>query len=85
MLWAVLLIPGPFYSIWRRVGVSRNCTLCSLPMVSRDSNAGKLAIQKMNAELGMIAPSAKDDIKVSFGNEKPAEPKVKKPVDPDAW
>jgi hypothetical protein len=38
-VWFVLLIPGPIYSIWRRVGRSYGCGFCKgnllLPLYSR--------------------------------------------------
>lgn len=85
-LWVTLLIPGPFYSMWRRFGVARVCTQCGKPsMVRKNSNAGRMAEQKLNAALGMYVPQQKDDIRVSFGNERAEQPKVKKPVDPDQF
>jgi hypothetical protein len=42
MIWSVLLIPGPFYSIWRRTGPERGCASCkSQDLIPETSLAGK--------------------------------------------
>lgn len=43
-IWTVLLVPGPFYSLWRRVPAIRRCPHCHREggMVSLMSDAGKI-------------------------------------------
>ncbi len=91
LLWTVLLIPGPFYSIWRRVGgVSKQCPHCNLPTLAKpNTDAALIARRKFDVELGIIPRTPKKEEKKdelsSFGNERPAQPVNKKPVNPDEW
>lgn len=97
-LWTVLLFPGPFYSLWRRSGVSQDCPNCHMPvLVKLKSDVGWLTKRKFDMELGLIAPKKVEEaVPVVEVKETPAaepepepEPKApilpKKPVDPDAW
>lgn len=91
LLWSVLLLPGPLYSIWRRTGRSKQCPHCGVPMlVKLTSDAGWLARRRFDVELGLIKiPPVPDRpaTPVSFGGGKGPEVKqeTKKPVDPDRW
>ena len=42
-IWLVLLVPGPFYSVYRRVPAIRRCTHCGgSKMISLRSDKGKI-------------------------------------------
>jgi hypothetical protein len=92
-IWALVLIPGPFYSIWRRVGIKRECSHCNVPtLVKLNSEQGQLARRKMDIELGLIQVKKPEEKKVeetkpvvAFGNDRPAERVTKKPVNPEEW
>lgn len=87
-LWTVLLIPGPFYSVWRRAGVDKTCANCGRQqaMVKLSSDAGWLAKRAMEVELGQHMPAPKKEIEAIPASEPaPAAPRVHKPVDPEAW
>ncbi len=47
-IWAVLLIPGPFYSAWRRIGARIECPNCkkSGTMVKRSSAEAQLYMER---------------------------------------
>jgi hypothetical protein len=81
-IWTMLLIPGPLYSVWRRVGLKRRCPNCGkVAMVSPRSHEGKLALQRLELESGVektIVPTSR------MGETRDAKP-PRKPVDPDAW
>ena len=89
IIWSTVLIPGPFYSLWRRSGYRKECPHCGLPMLVKvTSDAGKLARHRFDLELGIV-PTKKekkpDDVN-AFGNDQPAgEPVKRKPVNPDEW
>ncbi len=92
LIWSILVLPGPLYSIWRRIGRSNQCPHCQLPALAKlNSDEGWLARRKFDVELGIITPTDetketdKEDLK-TFGNDRPADtPSRKKAVDPDAW
>lgn len=51
-IWLVLLIPGPFYSFWRRVGLTRICPNCKKnTMLSIKSIDGFELLQKQEDDL----------------------------------
>jgi hypothetical protein len=89
LIWSILVVPGPFYSVWRRTGKSSACPHCQMPaIVKLSSDAGWLARRKFDVEMGLVTPikETKKDELSSFGNDKPAEtPRIKKPVNPDEW
>jgi hypothetical protein len=95
IIWIALLIPGPFYSLWRRIGIRRQCLNCGVPtLVNVKSDEGWMARRKVDIELGVIkvekkaeAPAKEEKPPVrAFGNEKPTQVNtVKKPVDPDQF
>lgn len=78
----------PLYSLWRLVsGRSGNmCPHCGTKtMVKMNSDAGWLAKQKVDIELGLVKPKVETKAE-SFGNERPAEKQeTKKPVNPEEW
>lgn len=88
-IWAALFFPGPFYSMWRRLGTDDRCPHCGIPgLVKLNSDAGWMARRTFDAELGLIVPKEEKtpDALRAFGNEKPAEmPKRNTPVDPEQW
>ena len=46
-LWVVLLIPGPFYTVWRILNKRKVCEKCESDMLtSLDSRVGQLIAQK---------------------------------------
>ena len=83
-----VLLMLPIYTLWRifsgRSG--KMCANCGLPtMVKRNSDAGRLAQQRIDIELGILKPRAMEKEKRdSFGAEKPAA-RIEKSVDPDQW
>jgi hypothetical protein len=89
IIWLTLLFPGPLYSIWRRVGVPRNCPHCKKEgMVKLNSDEGWVVKQKLEQELGIFTPSPSAKMNSeSFGHDvKQFEEVVKKkPVNPDQW
>jgi ribosomal protein L37E len=89
MIWTLLLVPGPIYSLWRRVGLTRVCSHCGLPtVVNAKSSAGRMAQRKIDIELGLITiakPAEKKELE-GFGNTRPPEKKERKrPVKPEEW
>lgn len=78
----------PIYTLWRTFSGHRTnaCPHCGLPtMVKRNSDAGRLAQQRIDIELGILKPkSIAEEKKETFGAEKPAE-RVNRTVDPDQW
>lgn len=89
-IWAVLLVPGPVYSLYRRVALPKICPNCKAnSMVSLRSDAGKLALHKMQIELGEIEikkpePFGQDTPEL-FEQDRERQNIPKQPVDPDAW
>ncbi len=89
-IWAVLLVPGPFYSIWRRAGVQRSCLNCGrTTMVSLKSDAGFIAQQMLLKELdrpGKPPASTPQSPAAESPAPPPAAPRpARKPVDPNQW
>lgn len=71
-LWLVLLVPGPFYSLWRRVGNKYGCGFCKgdllLPLYSRGGQemmqqfyGGKELTHEVLTPLKHAAPDAPID------------------------
>ena len=89
MIWTMVLIPGPFYSFYRRIGLKRECTHCNLPhVVNIKSDAGFIAKRKIDIELGVveILKVVPKNVVESFGNDRLTEKKeTKKPVNPEEW
>ena len=87
-LWLTLLFPGPLYSIWRRVGVSKECPHCRKEtMLALNSSAGWLVKKKMEKDLGLVTPQAASVAAQSSShpNQPFEEVTKKKPVHPDQW
>lgn len=85
-IWAVLMIPGPLYSAWRRIKVPVKCPNCGhFTMASLHSNAGRLMQQKIDVELGVLKPKAKplEEPLPQVAAAMPAQPKT--PVALDQW
>ncbi len=84
-IWIAFLIPGPFYTLWRRVGVKRQCPNCHLhTIVKATSDAGWLAQKKFDLELGIIRPdSSKPQTLTETDQEN--KPRSERKIDPDAW
>lgn len=78
----------PIHSIWRLMGSGggKYCPHCGTKtMVKMNSDAGWLAKQKVDIELGLVKPKVETKVE-SFGNERPAEKQeTKKPVNPEEW
>jgi ribosomal protein L37E len=88
-IWTMLLVPGPFYSLYRRIGLKRECTHCGLPrVVKQTSPEGEIMRRKVDIELGLIQvkkPEEKKEVE-GFGNTRSSEAVVtKKPVDPEQF
>ncbi len=89
-IWTVLLIPGPIYSVWRRVGLPRICLNCKMDkMVSINSDAGMIKQQQMDAEMGLILPRAQASVVMSDKSHSvvalPENTTDKRTIDPDVW
>lgn len=86
-LWLTFIIPGPFYSIWRRAGVKTPCPNCRYPvMVKRGSVEGKLALRKLDAELGLTPEPAPKEQQAPLVVNAPREERINKPpADPEKW
>lgn len=88
-LWLALLFPGPLYSIWRRVGVSKECPYCHKEtIVKLNSGEGWAVKQQLEKDLGIVAaPIVRKHTSESFGRDKKQIGEVvkKKPVNPDQW
>jgi len=89
-LWTTILIPGPFYSLWRRVGLQRECVNCGRPTIVRlNTDAGWLAQKRFDMELGIIKPKEKSE--TPSPSPAPIEPeptqpqRIRREIDPDAW
>jgi hypothetical protein len=87
-LYVVLLVPGPFYSLYRRLGLRRECTHCGMETVVKvSSDQGQIAKRRLDMELGIL-PVKKKEVVVSVPPiaEPPAAKVVtKKPVNPEEW
>lgn len=83
-----MLLMLPVHTLWRTFTGRRtkNCPHCGLPtMVKKNSDAGRLAQQRIDIELGILKPKTiEQDKRESFGAEKPAA-RIEKTVDPDQW
>lgn len=84
LLWTVLVIPGPFYTLWRHTGRSPQCPNCAAPtLVKLKSDRGQLARQKFDAELGIAKkPEAKTEY---FGKDRSEFQPRKTAVDPNQF
>lgn len=83
-----VLLMLPLYSISRIFGSrgGRNCPNCGRPtMVKTSSDAGRLAQQRMDIELGILKPkTVVQEQKETFGAQQ-TMPRIEKTVDPDQW
>ncbi len=88
-IYVLLLVPGPLYSIWRRIGLKRVCTQCGMQtVVKTTSDQGQIAKKRLDVELGLVQAKKPEEQKPveGFGNERPAEKVItKKPVNPEEW
>lgn len=88
-IWTILLVPGPLYSLWRRVGLPKQCPNCgAFKMVSTESDAGQIKQRQMDAELGLTIKRQSEPVAASASDHFPApqrssEPRT--PIDPDQW
>jgi hypothetical protein len=88
-LYVVLLVPGPFYSLYRRLGLRRECTHCGMETVVKvSSDQGQIAKRRLDMELGIL-PVKKNEVPPAPPQPAPppmAEKRVnKKPVNPEEW
>ena len=92
--WRVLglLTMLPFYTVWKMIRGQKRSNICPHcgrhALVKLASGAGEVARRRFDAELGIIPVAKKEEVKdelSSFGNERPAQPVNKKPVNPDEW
>lgn len=83
-----MLLMLPIFTFWRAITGRRTkrCPHCGLPtMVKKNSDAGRLAQQRIDIELGIAKPKTMEqDKRESFGAERPAA-RIEKTVDPDQW
>lgn len=90
-LWVYLLITplGPFYSVWRRLGLKRVCVQCGMDTVVKvTSEQGQIAKRRLDMELGIAPEKKKDAVSVTTAPapamvEDKREPK--KPANPEEW
>lgn len=55
LIWLTVLIPGPLYSLWRRVRLKRICPHCEMQtMVSVASDEGWLAQKRFDEQLDVV-------------------------------
>lgn len=100
-IYLVLMFPGPLYSLWRRLGLSKVCPNCSADrMVRLNSDAGQIALRQMDMRLGLlpekkavdrpVAPRPSEGMVLSDASfsqrAEPEEEATPKPkIDPDVW
>lgn len=91
ILWAVFVIPGPFYSVWRMMGRSKECPNCERQgFVKVSSDEGWMVKKKLEKEISAAEPKkrqAQTSQIESFGREVSQfeEVKQKRQVDPDQF
>lgn len=90
MIWTILLVPGPIYSLWRRVGLPKQCPNCKqFKMVGIHSDQGLIKQRQIDMELGLIAPRTKEQPVVlsdkSHSDFAANDIPRKRDIDPDAW
>lgn len=89
-LWTVLLVPGPFYTLWRICAPRSICPHCRhTTMVSLKSAEGQIKQLEILREAGMLETPALKRAEATKAEPEPAPaPRpltTKKPVDPDMW
>lgn len=94
-LWTTLLLPGPIYSLWRRVNLPVQCPNCGkYSMVKYHSDAGWVIRKRIEVELNAPSPAKAREpqaetagVETQVSLSPPAEvvrvPKA--PIDPEAW
>lgn len=101
LIYSTILIPGPFYTIWRRLNLPEQCPNCKYPqMVKIHTAEGQIARKKFDIEMGFIkaeknenaalVTKSKDENNdlMSFGvtqSSKPDEKQQRTPIDPEVW
>lgn len=101
LIYSTILIPGPLYSIWRRINLPEQCPHCKYPQMAKLHTAeGQIARKKFDMEMGFIkaeknenaalAIVSKDEKKdvMSFGGKqssKSDEKQPRVPIDPEVW
>ena len=92
MIYGTLLVPGPLYSLYRRLGLPKVCPNCKADrMVKLSSDAGQIAQRQMDLKFGLLPERKKPDValveKKPELSPKPPKPeeKVDRQIDPDAW
>ena len=85
-----MMLMLPIHTLWKAAGnrAGKVCPHCGNPtMVRFNSDAGRMARQRLDIELGIGQASKKPEAQKKlemFGNERPAE-KRQQPVDPEQW
>lgn len=101
LIYSTVVIPGPFYSIWRRMNLPEQCPNCKYPqMVKLNTAEGQIAQKKFDIEMGIIKPQRTEEdlptstkpeneqTPLSFGatqSVKAEEKLTRAPIDPEAW
>lgn len=90
ILWTVFLIPGPFYSIWRRSGVDKTCLNCDKPqaMVKLSSDAGWVVKRRLEVQLGEFKKAAGQqgaELEAKMQERSAPAPRVQRQIDPEQW
>ena len=62
LIWSTVIIPGPFYSVWRRTGPRRACAACkNTELIPERSLAGRAWKEKhmlLEEDAPSVTPSA---------------------------
>lgn len=101
LIYSTVLIPGPFYSVWRRINLPEQCPNCKyLQMVKIHSAEGQIARKKFDIEMGFIVAEKNENTSlvanrndekidvISFGatqSTKSDEKQSRAPIDPETW
>lgn len=88
IIYLTVLVPGPLYSLYRRIGLKNICPNCTADrMVRLSSDAGKIAQFELDKRAGLL-PSDKEplSLNMSGSSQRISEEVGAKPkIDPDVW
>ena len=88
-IYMLLLVPGPFYTLYRRLFLKRTCTHCGMQTVVRiTSDQGQIAKRRLDMELGIL-PVKKNETPLPEAAPQPMatveKREPKKPANPEEW
>jgi hypothetical protein len=90
-LYLTILVPGPFYSLYRRIGLPLTCPNCKADrMVRLNSDEGQVAQKMLDARLGLLPVKKSTETlatsaKIEDTFVQPPVERVKRDIDPDVW